>query len=509
LIDTVRAQLGVEHPAYALLLGGAAGLYRNKGDWRQAEKLIRESMAYGRRSLGDHPKVWEAVMLFATDLGNRGDFDEGLGLLHEALRIVAKRYPPPDPRFRGQTCELLSRIGRFQIAAGDFGAAETAFTEAIRLCREETRPDAVNVANPSVYQLGLAETLHDIGRPAEARQHVHDALESLIRANPDAKYQLTANLYVRLAAIERDAGDYDAVREAHANALEAARDGDAASAREPSRFGGPSVEVLQALREHSWAESRMRAIVGLSRCETATDMTCADRKAALGRMLVAHGKYIEAEPFIRHALAIHRECVAEDDTHCTNGMLQLARALVGKGECEEGLRMARDAVALREKRYGRDHIWHPVALKELAGALNGAGETAEARTVMTTALELRMRKLPLVHPLVSQDHVELGRLHQKLGEHQAGADLLRGYLEPLRKLLPDRSWRIAELEALLANSLLELKDYSTAEKLLLHALPIHDADRSNVPDAPAATRRQLTRLYERWQKPADAARYRE
>jgi serine/threonine protein kinase/tetratricopeptide (TPR) repeat protein len=500
LVETVRAHLGAQHPSYALLLGGAAVLYQKRGDWRKAEALMRESMVYGRRSLGDHPKVWEAVRQFAIDLGNRGDFEEAIELLKECRRVVARRYPPPDPYYRGQICELLLRMGHNRMAAGDFAAAETAFAEAIRLCLEETHPDAANVANPAVYQLGLAGMLHDTGRLIEARRQVHDALEALSRSTSIVSRELTVELCVRLAAIERDAGEYDAARAAAANALAVARDLEVEFTRTSGRFGGASIEVLEALREHSWAESRMRNLVTWSQPESGSDpMTRADRTALLGRLLVGHGKYGEAEPICREALAIHRECVAEDDPHCTKGMLQLARALVENGQREEGLRFARDAVSLREKRFGRDHIWYPVALGELAGALDHAGETAEAKEVMTTALELRMRKLPLVHQLISQDHMELAKLHQRLGEHQAAAELLRGHLERLGKVLPDRNWRIAGLESLLAESLIELKDYSTAENLLRQALPIQEADRDQAPEAVEATRQRLARLCERRQ----------
>jgi serine/threonine protein kinase/tetratricopeptide (TPR) repeat protein len=489
LIETVRGQFGVRHPAYALLLGGTAGLYRKKGDWRKAEILMRESMAYGRRSLGYHPKVWEPVMQFATDLGERGDFEEAIELLHESRRIVALRYPPPDPHFRGQTRELLLRIGGIQASAGDFAAAEEAFTEALQLWREETDPDA---------HLALAETLHNTGRLTEARQQVHDAVESLARTTSLRKYELMAGLSLRLVALERDAGDYDSAREAAANALAAVRDGEHSHRILQRHVGESYVEFLDTLREYSRAESRMRDLVALSQPESGTDpMSRARALDLLGRLLAAHGKYAEAEPLCREALATYRECLAEDATQCTKAMLQLAKVLVHNGQCEEGVSLAREAVSLREKRYGRDHIWYPVALRELAGTLDVAGESAQARAVMTTALELRLRKLPLVHPLVSQDYRELAALHQKRGEHQAAADLLRGYLESLRKLLPDRSWRIAGLESLLAESLIGLKDYSTAESLLRHALPIQEADRDQAPEALEATRHRLARLSDR------------
>jgi len=76
LLKIVRGELGVDHPSYALLLGEAAGFYRAMGDFRTAEKYIRESIAAGRHSLGEHPKVFEPLLQFATDLARRGDFNE-------------------------------------------------------------------------------------------------------------------------------------------------------------------------------------------------------------------------------------------------------------------------------------------------------------------------------------------------------------------------------------------------------------------------------------------------
>jgi serine/threonine protein kinase len=504
LIEMVREQLGTEHPSYALLLGEAAGFNRRKGDWREAEKLMRESMEYGRRSLGDHPKVWEAVISFATDLGNRGDFDEGEELLQDVRRIVARRYAPLDPRTPGHVRAVLEKLGALHVNGGKYAQAAVEFEEVIRLNAPDVPSPAQQIAErngKAAVQMRLVQILHFVGRLAESRQMLHDALDSVPAAEG----------YLRLVAVERDVGEYANAREAAMQSLAIARDNQIISGFGLG-VGNPDwSDDLRVFHETAQSELRWREILDRAKRETLGDspMDVGNVAASLGDLLSFRGRFAEAEPFYRQALAIRRGCVAEDDTHCTNEMLRLARALIGKGEHAEGLRLAREAVALRDKRYGREHLWFPVALKELAADLDSAGEVAEARTIMMKALELRMRKLPLVHPFVSKDHAILAALHQKLGEHQAAGELLRGYLEPLRKLLPDRSWRIAELESLLAESLIELGDLSGAEKLLLHALPIHDADRTFRPDAPHTTRKQLVRLHETWQKPAEASRFRE
>ncbi len=93
VLEVARRKLNEKHPVIALILGDIAGMLREKGEYRRAEKFLRDAVEIGRSSLGEHPKMIEPLVIFAREMRAQGRFDESEDSFQQALDIAVRRSP--------------------------------------------------------------------------------------------------------------------------------------------------------------------------------------------------------------------------------------------------------------------------------------------------------------------------------------------------------------------------------------------------------------------------------
>ena len=103
----------------------------------------------------------------------------------------------------------------------------------------------------------------------------------------------------------------------------------------------------------------------------------------------------------------------------------------------------------------------------------------------------------------------LAMLERKQGDYVAAEAYCRQALDIRRAELPDGSPRVAETETLLAACLITLGRFEEAEPLLLNCYSVLEKARTLSSPITQAALLQLVELYEAWDKPEEAARWRE
>jgi len=186
----------------------------------------------------------------------------------------------------------------------------------------------------------------------------------------------------------------------------------------------------------------------------------------LGGLLTDAGKNDSAESVLHQAESILRKTVGS--THLWLGdNLRNQGVLYLQERNYPGARDAADeAIRIYLESFGPHYDHYPTALMIRGLALNGMGNAAEAETLLRSAVKLRMESLP-------KGHFFTALTQSALGECLTGEG------------------KFAEAEGLLVTA-------------------FHDLMASQGPDNPKTvqTRRRLAALYDRWNKPELAARYR-
>ena len=147
---------------------------------------------------------------------------------------------------------------------------------------------------------------------------------------------------------------------------------------------------------------------------------------SLAESLVDQGKYVEAEVFLRQALALKQAELGEEHQDSASIMLGLASLLHRKGDFQEAERLAQRAVAIQKKVLGEKHPDFASTLKVLAVVLEAQGRLPEAESHLRRALSIYQE-------IFGQQHVAW----QSCMHNLAGVLDRQGRFEEARQLLLD------------------------------------------------------------------------
>jgi eukaryotic-like serine/threonine-protein kinase len=298
-LATREHRLGTEHPLTAELVGSVATALEGVGRHAEAESLLRNMIAVQRRKLGDdHPTV--AVSLNA--LGQllykaTSRVEEAESLLRAALVINQRALGENHPK-------VADNVGNLAIIArdrGDLPEAERLLAQALRIDRSIYGPEHTTVA----FDLNeLAGVLRAQGRPDSAVTLLREALRQSRKLVGEA-HRNTLAVTSQLARALRESGRLDEAEPLFRSALARfdAANADTRLLRLSAAVGlgrtltgkGKPVEGLPLLEA---AARETRQHLGADHWRTA------DAELGLGECLLALRRYPEAEPVLRHAVAV-------------------------------------------------------------------------------------------------------------------------------------------------------------------------------------------------------------
>ncbi len=419
LLDQAAADidgLAAEPLVQATVRDTLGATYLRLGHADVAEAHLRAALATRHEALGSqHDEVAGTCNNLAAALAQLGRFGEARELAGRAVAIHRGNTAAP-----ARLATALASLGGIEIQCGNLDAALPLMREALGLFETHLPDDALRLGRGfNNLAVGLARA----GRLAEAQEAAEASLAIYVR-HAKAPTPRTAEARDTLAAILRMRGDHAAAETNYRQAL---------ATRE--RLLDPQHPELA------------RTALGL------------------GGLLHERGAADEAEPLLREAVAIYRNCPG---THpeLVVALNDLAMCVGRQGDLVGAERLLSEALATARRLYGAEHPgnaifeqnlgrialetnridaaeeWYRRALTGyeqaegyqpgLADALAGLSLVASRRADLQTAemwlrdaLATRERTLPAGHPFVAQTLTDLAELLLRQERHAEAAPLLQ------------------------------------------------------------------------------------
>jgi serine/threonine-protein kinase len=378
-----------------------------------------------------------------------------------ALRHRQAHNPLPTSVFASDLSDrgfVLAELGRHD-------AADSLHQRALTLQRKLLGPLDPQVA-VSLNNLGLLR--HRTGHYAEADSFYRSALSIYADANLDETLDAAKTWNNLGLALQRD---------------------------------GRLAEADSAYRR---SLNTYRAVVGDGHPLTAQAMN------NLGGLLRIRGQYAEAERHYRRALEIWTATVGQDhpDVAASLNSIGLLLLQTAPERLNEGEALLRRALAINERAYGTRHGTVAGNLNNLALLLRKRERYEEAFALQNRVLDIDRSLVGDAHPYVAGDYRNLGYIRALQNRH---ADALPLYEKALAIQMDafSNDHHVTHLtRRLLGASLVRLSRYADAEPLLLTS---YEGLRDVLGDdhkETARSRTALVDLYEAWNRPDAAARYR-
>jgi serine/threonine-protein kinase len=484
--------------------------------------------------VGDLFKLAEPGAASSQDITARELLDQGTS------RIAAQLAGDP-----AMQAALFNVVGRLYSNLSLHGAAIEVLQQALQLERRE-QPDG---------SLTQAETMHWLGEMyvrkndyTAAEQFFREALQ-FRRSGGAAAVEVAATLEALGRGLSH-AGRYEEATAALREAVEIRR-------REP---GSPG-ELMSALNELAVTIHRlgdMPAAESLFReaADVGQRVTGPSPDKVTG--LLHHARLVQqfdrdpqrAEPIYREALAMARSLYPDDHENTATILAELARDIRDLGRMAEAEGLSREAMGMFARMYGTRHRETMIASQALASVLRAQGRLDEAEPLLREALETSRNLFREGHPMTLGAMRSLAALleeqrrfeealalrqaeladairHQGsrdvyvalalagLGNHGlasrdlalAESSFLRA-LEVRRQIHPPDHWRIHEVRAMVGVARLRAGRFVEAEPELLSAFESLRTQRGASARETLVVQRHLVELYEQWDRPRLAQRYR-
>jgi hypothetical protein len=449
--------LGTGHPDTLRSNRVLAGLLRVNGHFSQAESVLRETVQLQRNALGpDHPETLATQTELALALEIPQRFLEAETIHRQTLDVRQRELGPEHV----DTLESMAHLGNVCRELGKLDEARTVLWSALETSQRvlgEDHPATTRVMN------AMGRLLEDEQDDAHAETLYRQTYESERRIlGPDHRQLIvTMNNLLRVLSRQGKTGELGPL---HAERLLRLK----RAAEQPG--AAPS-----AIHAYAWE---------LLSCETES---LRDPKAAL---------------------AVANRAVEADGSQDPQFLDTLAKAHYENGDIALAITTQRLAVtrARQAAWYRRGELEESLTSYLLEkGDLVAAAATAVSWESM--ASQLGQSILSATSPggdLISKAESEMAKRN-----FDEAAATLRTCLAIRKKELPDGHWLVDETISLLGVALAAQGNPAEAESLLLDAAQ----DLETNPQAPAVSRRRalqrLVRLYESWDRPQEADRWRQ
>ncbi|MEM7203241.1 MAG: serine/threonine-protein kinase [Planctomycetota bacterium] len=428
-----------------------------------------------------------------------GRVERGRGLVMDALALA---------RESGSGTDLLPVMTTATFAAVEASDAEAALTlAAAALPLAEQRNDHITVARLlrargfALFELGRNE---EARRTAQAARLATDASTTAVGARDEL---VLRSLELRVARSDgSQAPDFLAAVEKNAQGLEDA--GLWRAAASSWALAGTHAANDGALEPG--AGFFRRALQALDRHSDRAGTTRAHALCSLGVILHKQRRFTAAREKLLEAHEIETEVMAPD--HPRSGLTQMGigNSLVAENKHAEALPWLERAHATLRTSPIVDARRHVVeCLDSLAACYHHTGQRDQARVALAELVEQRRAAGPGNETTLARVLTRYADLLLDLDQPDAARPLLVEALALREEHLAPDNWRIASSRGVLGRCLAHCGDFARAEEQLTAAYGVLDRT------LPAGHRRRpiavahLIELYELWNKPEQAARWRE
>jgi tetratricopeptide (TPR) repeat protein len=254
-----------------------------------------------------------------------------------------------------------------------------------------------------------------------------------------------------------------------------------------------------------------------------------DHLLRFARTLQQTGRYAEAEDYLREALQVITATdldpvYASRDSASTNPIVgslhenqliqtldELGHVLIRQGKFVEAentlIEYLEPLQRLRASEPVSKAFVSRGALRPYVSVLVAQGKHEAAKTTLRRELTLREEALGDDHPRVAESLQYQGAVLRELGDLQQSEALLRRSLRLHRSGLPQKHWYLSKPLQGLAQTLIARRKFSEAENRLLESHSLFEEQVWHHGSRRIAGLRLLVDLYQKWNRPEDAARY--
>jgi non-specific serine/threonine protein kinase/serine/threonine-protein kinase len=218
--------------------------------------------------------------------------------------------------------------------------------------------------------------------------------------------------------------------------------------------------------------------------------------------------YARAQALLRESLEIRRKLFAGTHPKIAQGLNNLGMAHFRMHEYGPAEALLRESLAMNRKLFGEPH-------PEVTANLNNLGLVARDRGDYATANALFAQVVAMDRQLLGPGHLDLARSLNNWGEAlRLGGDagraesVFRESLAIHARALPRGHWQIAATQTMVARCLVEQRRFVEAERLMLEAYPIVEAQFGRGHRRVTAVVERAVALYEAWGKPDKAREWR-
>ena len=457
----IERELGNEPEVQARLMETMGKVYSSLGALGDAEPMLRRSLEIRRHlPVAADTEIASSLNSLGQVLALKASFDDAEKAYQEALELRRRTYPPGHPSI----AETLTGYAYLKGLRGDFATAETMLEEALRMRQASLGAQHVDVAY-TLHELGFNQ--FDQGNYERAQALIEQALEmrrKLLGTEPHP--QVASNLN-NLALVVFNRGDPEKAETLFREALD--------------------------MKRAMLPEDNNEIAIGMNN---------------IAVLLRQRGELQAAEEMYGEALAIQRRVLGPTHTEVAVTMNNLASLLHSMGRDDEAIELGRGALEIRRLRHEGDH--HEIAriLMNLGQWIGEAGDGEEAEPMLRESLAMRERLLGEDHPDRVMTRVMLASLLLERDRPAEACPIADGSVPMLSAVLGESHWRVAVARSVAGACSLADGRYGEAETSLLASLRGLD-DSAARAGFRRLTLRRLVSLYENWNRPGDAARYRQ
>jgi CHAT domain-containing protein len=210
----------------------------------------------------------------------------------------------------------------------------------------------------------------------------------------------------------------------------------------------------------------------------------------------SQGRYSEAEPLLKQALAVRKRALGETHPDVATSLNSLALLYHSQGRYSEAEPLYKQALALKIRALGEAHPDVATSLNNLAGLYDSQGRYSEAEPLFKQALELRKRALGETHPDVATSLNNLAGLYRNQGRYSEAEPLFKQALAVSKRILGKTHPAVATSLNNLAELYRNQGRYSEAEPLFKQALAVRKRSLGETHPDVATSLNNLATLYD-------------
>jgi len=229
----------------------------------------------------------------------------------------------------------------------------------------------------------------------------------------------------------------------------------------------------------------------------------------LGSLYFKRKDYEKAREFFQKSYDVRKKKLGENNTLTVTSMANLAVVLKRLKRYAEAEPLSRKALELDSHTLGPEHPDTLTSLNGLANILYAQKKYDEAEKLFRQCLLLRNKVLPKDHSFLPGQNIVLADLLMDTNRPTEAEPYYREGLLLFERINKPGDYQIQDARRKLANCLIALKKFPEAEPLLLSANDNLQKDSKATPEEKKEVKDSLVKLYTNWNKPEQAAKWKQ